>query len=116
MELYDPNHPRMPLTLPSPPPPPNPLVVELQKDAENFDRGMRKAIMELQATRASEIVSKAAYLKAAETHDAKQLRKLHKETDKLEQETAARFKSLEDMLDKHGAFLAQVAAALRNGP
>ena len=68
--------------------------------------------MELQATRSSEIVAKAEYLKAAETSDHKKLKKFHKLTDELEQETAKRFKTLETMLDKHNAFLTQVATAL----
>jgi len=78
-ELYDPTRPKMPLPLPPPPRPPNALATELSKDADAFRDKMRDALLQLDATRAREISSRADYLKAAELGEEDRLGTLYEE-------------------------------------
>jgi hypothetical protein len=111
-ELYDPTHPKMPLPLPLPQRPPNALAAELRKDADAFRRKMRDVLLHLDAKRAREISSRADYLKAAETGEDDRLETLHEEVEGLTQETAELFSEMLDVLQRHHAFLGQVADAM----
>ena len=81
-------------------------------DADAFRRKMRDVLLHLDAKRAREISSRADYLKAAETGEDDRLETLHEEVEGLTQETAELFSEMLDVLQRHHAFLGQVADAM----